>query len=118
MGSGVSNMPVMGLLSVWFVSSKRGMAAGIAVTGTSYAMILVGTLVPDLMEYFEQDGWRVCWFVLGFICLILGLAALLLLRNHPAEKSVHPIGWDSIESPSHELPGKKFLELSRVYHSG
>ena len=117
-GSGVSNMSVMGLLSVWFASSKRGMAAGIAVTGTSYAMILVGTLVPELMEFFDQDGWRVCWFVLGVICLILALAALLLLRNHPAEKSVYPIGGNSIESPSHELPGKNSLELSRVYRSG
>ena len=108
-GSGVSNMSVMGLLSVWFASSKRGMAAGIAVTGTSYAMILVGTLVPELMGIFYQDGWRVCWFVLGVICLILALAALVLLRNHPVEKSMNPIGRYSIESPSHELPGKNSI---------
>ncbi|MEW6754053.1 MAG: MFS transporter, partial [Candidatus Latescibacterota bacterium] len=41
-GSGASNVPVMGLLAAWFARRRRGLAAGVAVTGSSFALILLG----------------------------------------------------------------------------
>jgi MFS family permease len=74
-GSGASNVPVMGLLAAWFVQRRRGLAAGIAVTGSSLALIVLGPLVPHLIAAYGGNGWRVCWCLdylslrqVGFSC--------------------------------------------------
>ena len=66
------------------------MSAGIVVSGSSLGLVLVGMLVPELLEMFEKEGWRTCWLVFGVLSLLLSLAALLLLRDHPDEKSLKP----------------------------
>ena len=57
-GSGASNVPVMGLLAAWFSRRRRGLAAGVAVTGSSFALIILGPLVPRLLALYGEDGWR------------------------------------------------------------
>lgn len=91
-GSGASNVPVMGLLAAWFTSNRRGMATGIAVAGSSIAIILVGRLVPYFNETFGDNGWRACWFILGGLTLATALGAALLLRNNPSELGLAAIG--------------------------
>ena len=48
-GSGASNVPMMGLLSAWFAPRRRGFASGIVVAGSSVALIFLGTLVPRIL---------------------------------------------------------------------
>jgi len=98
-GSGLSNVPVMGLLAAWFVSRRRGFASGIVVTGSSFGLIVVGPLVPRFLVSAGPDGWRWVWVMYG--AATLGLAALsyLLLRNHPAEKHLRPIGEEAGAAP-------------------
>jgi MFS family permease len=48
MGSALANVLIMGLVSVWFSSHKRGKAAGFVVIGSGFAIILSGKLVPYL----------------------------------------------------------------------
>jgi sugar phosphate permease len=116
-GSGASNLPVMGLLSLWFASRKRGMSAGIAVSGSSLGLVLVGMLVPELLEMFEKEGWRTCWLVFGVLCLLLSLAALLLLRDHPDEKSLKPCGSLPAEIPT-AVPGNTSrISWNLIYRS-
>ncbi len=43
-GSGASNVPVMGLVSHWFASTVRGRAAGFIVIGSGFAIVISGKL--------------------------------------------------------------------------
>src|SRR5680860_497922 len=92
MGSGASNVPVMGLLSAWFGPKRRGFAAGVAVTGSSLALIALGPLVPWILERFSEDGWRVCWYLFGVVTVGLALFSYVILRNDPSEKGMRPLG--------------------------
>lgn len=92
MGSGFTNIPLMALVTFWFRSEQRGKAAGFAIAGNGIGIILAGFLVPALNRSFGADGWRAGWMVLGAICLAIALAAALLLRNHPSELGLEPVG--------------------------
>src|SRR4030042_811510 len=56
-GSGASNVPVMGLLAAWVVQRRRGLAAGVGVTGSSLALIVLGPLVPRVLAAYGANGW-------------------------------------------------------------
>ncbi len=91
-GSGASNVPVMGLMVAWFAPRRRGLAAGIAVAGSSIALILVGPLVPRVLNAYGADGWRICWFIFGAATLLVTAGAGALLRNAPSDVGRKPIG--------------------------
>ncbi len=86
-GSGASNVPVMGLLSAWFMTRERGLASGIAVSGSSIALILLGPIVPMILSNYSEIGWRLCWFIFGAINIILAILGLAFLRNRPILKN-------------------------------
>jgi sugar phosphate permease len=71
------------------------LATGIAVTGSSFGLILTGPLVPFVLNIFEQGGWRYAWVVLGLIVLLIALLALMFLRDHPRDKGLAPVGVDT-----------------------
>ena len=45
-GAGGANVPIMGLLTGWFGRERRGLASGIAVSGSSFGLLVTGMLVP------------------------------------------------------------------------
>lgn len=104
LGSGASNVPVMGLLSAWFAARRRGFATGIGVAGSSIALILVGPLVPRILIMSPLFGWRISWFLFGGLTLLLAAGSALLLRNHPQDKGATPYG-GSPDDPPHRSPG-------------
>ena len=91
-GSGASNVPVLGLMAAWFAPRRRGLAAGIAVAGSSIALIMLGPVVPRMLAAFDNDGWRVCWLLFGGVTLALAVGAAALLRNRPGDVGLRPIG--------------------------
>ncbi|NLX07382.1 MAG: YbfB/YjiJ family MFS transporter [Phycisphaerae bacterium] len=100
-GSGASNVPVMGLLAAWFAPQRRGLAAGIGVSGSSIGLIFVGWAAPPILEAYGEAGWRACWFVFGAITLGLAAVSVALLRNRPsstsaAKAAVSPVAWGSV----------------------
>jgi len=116
-GSGASNVPVMGLMSSWFGKQKRGFAAGIAASGSSVALIMLGPGVPRLLSFFGDYGWRVCWFLLGGITLIIALGTVILLRNHPSQKGVKALGADETDEKRHANTSHQSPGLGSVYSS-
>ena len=115
-GSGASNVPVMGLLAAWFAPRRRGAAAGVAVAGSSLGLMFVGPVVPRVLDAAGAAGWRACWFLFGGVALALAGAAAALLRNRPAEEGL-PIFGLRPGDPEPESPSGR-LRLRLVYGSG
>jgi len=92
MGSGFANIPMMALVTYWFRSEQRGKAAGLVIGGNGVGIILAGFLVPLLNRLYGADGWRSGWLVFGLVCLTVAGCAVLLLRNHPRELGLEPVG--------------------------
>jgi len=92
LGSGASNVPVMGLLSSWFGPRFRGLATGIAVAGTSIALVVTGPLVPRILLAFPKNGWRLSWYLFGGFSLLLAAFGAIFLRNTPRERELGRLG--------------------------
>ncbi len=115
LGSGASNVPVMGLMAAWFARRRRGLAAGVAVTGSSLALILLGALVPAVLTAHGPNGWRVCWFGYAGAALLLAVLALVALRNRPSDVGLRALG-SAGDEPSASQPSG--LHWRSVYRSG
>jgi MFS family permease len=114
MGSAGSNVPIMALASAWFATQRRGMATGILVSGSSVGLLIVGPSIPWILENFSPSGWRVCWFFLGGLTLLIAALNYFLLRDHPEEKGLQPIGTSSAIS---RLPAASLLTMKDLYRS-
>lgn len=114
-GSGASNVPVMGLVSSWFSSRKRGRAAGFIVIGSGFAIIISGRLIPYIDGVFGPQGWRISWLVLGGAVSVIAVLSYILLRDRPAEKGLSPVGSEEVpDSHPHDAEGVRI----NVYRKG
>ncbi len=115
-GSAASNVPIMAMASAWFASSRRGMATGILVGGSSIGLLLLGPLIPSILRSFPDSGWRVCWYLLGGITLFIALLNYLFLRNRPEEKNLKPFGEPAGPGQS-SFPREASLSMKKLYTS-
>lgn len=106
MGTGFANIPTMALISHWFRSSRRGLAAGLMIGGNGAAIVLAGYLIPALNRSYGADGWRAGWMVLGAVAFVVTLLAVWLVRNHPGEMGLEPLGTFASAS-SGQLPPRE-----------
>lgn len=83
LGSGATNVPMMGLIARWFTSSMRGRAAGFASIGSGFAIVASGWLIPAVNRAQGPSGWRVNWLILGALVAVVAALAALLLREPP-----------------------------------
>jgi len=91
-GSGGANVPIMGLVSAWFATRRRGLASGIIVSGSSLGLIVTGFLIPALLTRHSGEGWRYSWIYLAGFTLLIALLGYVLLRNRPTDMGLLPIG--------------------------
>lgn len=103
-GSGASNVPVMGLVSSWFAKKSRGRAAGFIVIGSGFAIIISGKLIPFINRQIGPEGWRTSWLVLSGAVALIAALGVLLLRDRPEEKGLRPFGEDDSQKPEAESP--------------
>lgn len=80
-GSGAANVAIMGMWTTWFPRERRGLAAGIAVTGSAFAMITTGPLVPFLITLRGEEGWRFSWEVFALLSFLAAIFSWLVIRG-------------------------------------
>lgn len=90
-GSGGVYVPSLGLLGEWFSREKKGMAMGVAMSGSGMGIVFSGLVIPNLVGT-ENDGWRWSWYILAILVLIILCINAIGLRNHPSEWSLLPVG--------------------------
>jgi MFS family permease len=80
LGVGLVYVPSVGAVQPWF-STHRALASGLAVAG-----IGAGNMAGPIAAAWciERFGWRGAYVALSLIVLVLGAAAALALRQHPA----------------------------------
>lgn len=93
-GSGLANIPMMGLVAGWFARKWRGRAAGCMLIGNGLGIIFSGFLIPLLNRQIGLQGWRTGWLILGIIAAGIGVVAATLLRNDPRRLGLSPMGAD------------------------
>ncbi|MDE2682992.1 MAG: MFS transporter [Chloroflexota bacterium] len=107
--SGAALTPMMGMLAPWFRAGDRGVAAGIAATGGSLAIVFTGVIVPPLTELFGAEAWRYTWYVLAATSVFIGVLCVsfirenadsLALSSEPSPSSANP----TTRSPAHRGP--------------
>ncbi len=81
--SGAALTPMMGMLAPWFRVNDRGMAAGIAASGGSLAIIFTGIIVPPLTGVFGDEAWRYTWYALAAASVLIGLVCVGFIREAP-----------------------------------
>lgn len=117
-GGAGSNMPAMALLAAWFSARRRGMAAGIGATGSSLGLMVTGPLVPFILQRGGNSGWRLSWYVLAAMTLLVFALAATCLRNHPAEKDLRAVGENEAERSASPPSRNSSLNWGAVYRSG
>ena len=115
-GSAGSNVPIMALASAWFASNRRGLAAGILVSGCSVGLLLLGPLIPYILEKFPSSGWRVCWYTLGALTLLIALLNYLLIRDRPEDRNLQPIGNSSAPLTSFSFSWRSLYTSRSLWH--
>ncbi len=117
-GSGASNVPVMGLVSAWFSSSKRGRAAGFVVIGSGFAIMLSGRLIPYVNRVTGPEGWRISWLILSSLVVFIAFVSLLMLRDRPEQKGLGPVGSDARDAGFTSSAGKEEGAKINIYKKG
>ncbi len=113
-GGAGANVPAMALVSAWFGARRRGLAAGIGVTGSSVALIVTGPLVPAIVSAYGADGWRAGWYALGAMGLAGFILCAIFLRNQPSDRGLVPLG---ASEPEPRVPGDASPDWGLVYKS-
>jgi len=90
-GSALANIPIMALVSIWFTSRRRGKAAGFIVIGSGPAIVLSGWLIPIINNQYA-NGWRINWFFLGIMVIVVAALCYFVIRNAPHEMGLEPVG--------------------------
>jgi len=104
MGSAGANVPILGLASSWFATHRRGLAAGIMVSGSGLGVLFSGIFLPAVIKDHGADGWRWAWYYLAALSLAITLICMLLLKDRPADKNLSPCGAE--EAAPRPLPAK------------
>jgi len=112
-GSGLANVPMMGLVSHWFLKTTRGRAAGTMLSGNGLAIVFAGFYIPWINGQMGAEGWRSGWLTIGIMALVISAAAAFFLRNDPGEKGLRPLGDATPAGFKSDAPREKKTDASK-----
>ncbi|MDQ1301861.1 MAG: putative sulfoacetate transporter SauU [Chloroflexota bacterium] len=118
-GGAGGNVPAMALLSAWFGARRRGLAAGVGVSGSSMGLVVTGPLIPVILQRGGTEGWRMSWYLLAGLTLAVCVEAASYLRNRPEEVGLHDIGECELDAKAvQSAAAASSLNWASVYRSG
>jgi OFA family oxalate/formate antiporter-like MFS transporter len=88
MGMGASYVPLMGVISRWFLK-RRGLAIGIVMAGVGLGTLMMSPLAQFLISRF---GWRNAYQIIGVLDCLIILAAAGIMVGDPRQKGKLPYG--------------------------
>ena len=93
---------------------------GIGVAGSAVALVVLGPVVPRVLQTHGADGWRVCWYGFGAVALLLAVMAFLILRNSPREMGLAAVASDELQADAQPAAADRVgaLDWGAVYRSG
>jgi len=87
--AGLMLVPVSQVVANWF-DRRRGLAMGVTTTGIGFGGLVMAPLSKVLIS---SVGWRSTFFIMGVVIVAVGLpVALLVIRQHPADRGLQPDG--------------------------
>jgi MFS family permease len=110
LGVGMIYVPSIATVQRWFLR-RRGLASGLAVTGSG-----IGTIVlPMLTAYLvAKVGWREALLDLAMIVAVLGFPFAWLVDGEPARRGLHPDGAAEPPSAGAEATGATLAQAVRT----
>ena len=92
-GASGSYIPFIHILNIHY--RKRGRAFGIVMGGTGVGIVLCGYIIPPLLALSESYGYRVSWYALSLINLIVLIITILFLK--PDRSAAEEKGEEQVE---------------------
>lgn len=83
MGNGMVLAPCIALMAAWFHERRHGVATGIVPAGSSFAMVIVGPVVPGLIAGGGEEGWRLAWYVFAAATAAMTVVTYAAMRDRP-----------------------------------
>ena len=87
-GTGGTMPVLMSVVSRWF-EKKRGLAVGLAASGSGLGILV---LAPSAAYLISNSSWRMSYIMLGLISLAAVISSAMLLRKDPREIGQLPDG--------------------------
>ena len=103
-------IPISLVISNWF-DVKRGKALGIVMTGTGLG---ASVFVPLTKWIVDRWSWRVSYFVMGCIILLMIPLVLRFVRNRPTDMGLHPDGEEHALANPKQLIGSTVAEAIKT----
>ena len=120
-GSGATNVPVMGLVSAWFKARKRGRAAGFVVIGSGFAIMLSGKLIPYINTVSGSEGWRISWLLMSCMVTAIAVIGAIFIRNRPEDKGLLPVGSEEAAAGAGQAAARPQINVYKewvIYYLG
>ncbi|NLT58541.1 MAG: MFS transporter [Clostridiales bacterium] len=89
---GLAGISITTLVNNWFIE-KRGLATGIAFTGSGISAAIMNPIVRRVVEVY---GWRYGYRLLAVTALALMVVAILIIREVPEKKGQLPLGAEKL----------------------
>lgn len=89
-GSAAASVPAHLIPSQWFSRRRRGLVTGVITLGPSLGLIVSGPLVPRLVKAYGDSGWRITWYTLAAMTVVIAVAGFLVLRDRPNHEMHDP----------------------------
>lgn len=102
-------VPTIGLITTWFTSARRGLAAGICVSGVGVGFLIGSATAPVIAatagHLLAGAAWRYAWYTLALFVAAAGAGCVALIRSQPAAIGVEPWGPSDVDGAGRRWVG-------------